>query len=88
MIICTAVILGNSSGNLVRTVKYTNSNNHCLKVTGNVNIRKIIYYNKEAYKLLKISSAEHGLGYYMKIICIATNEKTVFEGNKIKNYSK
>lgn len=56
-------------------------------MTGNVNKRKIIYYNKEAYKLLKINSAGHVLGYYMKIICIATNE-ILFEGIKIKNYSK
>lgn len=56
-----------------------------MKLTENVNIRKIIYYNKEAYKLLKINSAEHVSGYYMKIICKATN---LFEGNKIKNYSK
>lgn len=78
MIICTPVILGNSSGNLVRTVKYTNSNNHCMKLTENVNIRKIIYYNKEAYKLLKINSAEHVSGYYMKIIYVKLQMRTLF----------
>lgn len=67
---------------MVKRVKCINSNNHCIKVTENINIRKIIFYEKRHIKLLKINSSENVLAYCKKLIGVSTKEKNLFEGEK------